>query len=60
MPARAIKALASSPNVPHTSPHVGKTPPHIHLYSVVEEKNKCNDVEMHPQEEVVWLAQASA
>jgi len=28
---------------------MGKTPPHIHLYSVVEEKNECNDVEIHPQ-----------
>jgi hypothetical protein len=27
------------------------TPHHINWYSVVEEKNECNDVEIHPDEE---------
>jgi hypothetical protein len=33
------------------SPHVVMTPHHIILYPLVEEKDKCNCVEIHPHEE---------
>jgi hypothetical protein len=33
---------------PHKSPHMGTTPPHINWYTVVEEKNECNDARIHP------------
>jgi len=33
---------------PHQSPPLVLTPHHIDLYPLVEEKNKYNEVEMHP------------
>jgi len=36
---------------PPQSPTVVMTPHHINLYPLVEEKNECNDVKIHPYEE---------
>jgi hypothetical protein len=36
---------------PHQSPDVVMPAHHMNLYSLIEENNACNDVEMHPYEE---------
>jgi len=37
---------------PPQSPTVVMTPHHINSYRVVEEKNECNDLKIHPYEEI--------
>jgi hypothetical protein len=63
-------------SLPHTSshsslsqsPHVGKTAPQIHLYLVVEAKNKYKKIEIHPQQDKyegenernIWIKEGGA
>ena len=61
-PGRYVEALAgafcfphniATNKSPHQSPHVVMTPHHIDLYTVIEEKNERNQVEIHQYEEDV-------
>jgi hypothetical protein len=36
---------------PHQSPHVAMPSHHLLVYLLIKEKNVCNDLEIHPEEE---------